>query len=474
MGSAASKRSGWRSVSASETSPPIESAPGDGASWRAEALREGIEHLDLVARCFLERPARARVGRGGQRIALFGEQPVVQVARCRGGWRLARHGGCNRGCRAAACRSSSAGRSIAQGAPPAWLPSMRSAASAMPAVSAQSARPESRQPKRHDSVSPRPEDAANRRTHLTRFASACKLLAAHIHYFNGGTHGQICSNKSFAFTCQCIGPVRLAAAGSGAGRSRQAPVPGPPWRNCVTTCPRTRSIARRSCPTAPLPLFVWGNGACRDNGLAHAAFLRQIASQGYFVVSLGKPREERPFNPNPQPPAPPAAPAAGATPGAPPRNTPDETQAAQMLEAIDWATRENARAGGEFAGPHRPVAHRRGRPQLRRPAGAGGLARSAHRHDLVLNSGIYVRTDRRAQRREHRQVAAGQAARTDALPRLAARRTSRTRTPRTTWRASATCRCSAPRCRWAMAARSGRSAMAASGRASRHAGSTSR
>lgn len=146
-------------------------------------------------------------------------------------------------------------------------------------------------------------------------------------------------------------------------------------------------------PSAPLPLFVWGNGACRDNGLAHGAFLRQIASQGYFVVSLGKPREERPFNPIPQPPAPPPAPAAAAAPGAPPRTTPDETQAAQMLEAIDWATRENARAGGEFAG-HIDLS--------RIGVGGhscGGLQALAVSHDpridttLVLNSGIYVRTD---------------------------------------------------------------------------------
>ncbi|HYP79255.1 MAG TPA: CocE/NonD family hydrolase, partial [Steroidobacteraceae bacterium] len=93
-----------------------------------------------------------------------------------------------------------------------------------------------------------------------------------------------------------------------------------------------------------LPLFVWGNGACRDNGLAYGAFLRQIASHGYFVISVGVPRAERP--PEPAPAAAPASPAAPA----PVRNTPDETQAAQLTEAIDWAERENARQGGPFAG----------------------------------------------------------------------------------------------------------------------------
>jgi uncharacterized protein len=151
----------------------------------------------------------------------------------------------------------------------------------------------------------------------------------------------------------------------------------------------THTIYRpASLPKVALPLFVWGNGACRDNGLAHAAFLRQVASQGYFVVALGRPREERPFNPNP-----PAAAPAAAAPGAPPRTTPDETQVSQMLEAIDWATRENARTGGEFAG----------RIDVSRIGvgghSCGGLQALAVSHDpridttLVLNSGIYVRTD---------------------------------------------------------------------------------
>jgi hypothetical protein len=139
-------------------------------------------------------------------------------------------------------------------------------------------------------------------------------------------------------------------------------------------------------PGEPLPLFVWGNGACRDNGLAYGAFLREIASHGYFVVSVGTPREERPFAPaaaraaaTPPPPAPPAAP------------VPDETMPEQLIEALDWAARENARTGGDFAG----------RIDLSRVAvgghSCGGLQALAVSHDpridttLVLASGIYVR-----------------------------------------------------------------------------------
>ena len=135
-------------------------------------------------------------------------------------------------------------------------------------------------------------------------------------------------------------------------------------------------------PRAPLPLFVWGNGACRDNGLAYAAFLREIASHGYFVVSVGHPREERGFEPNPAPPAVPPPPAG---------KTPDETRPEQLLEAIDWATRENARAGGEFEG-HIDLTH-----IAVGGHSCGGLQALAVSDDaridttLVLASGIYVR-----------------------------------------------------------------------------------
>jgi hypothetical protein len=52
-----------------------------------------------------------------------------------------------------------------------------------------------------------------------------------------------------------------------------------------------------SMPQRPLPLLVWANGGCRDNGLRYSQFLREIASHGFFVISLGQPRYERPLRP---------------------------------------------------------------------------------------------------------------------------------------------------------------------------------
>lgn len=87
----------------------------------------------------------------------------------------------------------------------------------------------------------------------------------------------------------------------------------------------------------PLPLVLWGNGACRDNGLSASHFLREIASHGYLVIANGTAREERPALAElPSPPAPPEAP-----PPAPVRAD-DETSVAQLLAAIDVASGINA------------------------------------------------------------------------------------------------------------------------------------
>ena len=80
-------------------------------------------------------------------------------------------------------------------------------------------------------------------------------------------------------------------------------------------------------PREPVPLYVWGNGGCSANGLAHAAYLRQIASHGYVIVALGTP---------------------GGAAAAPADSTTDPTQASQMIEAFEWAERETAREGSAF------------------------------------------------------------------------------------------------------------------------------
>ncbi|WP_295639213.1 hypothetical protein [Novosphingobium sp.] len=94
-------------------------------------------------------------------------------------------------------------------------------------------------------------------------------------------------------------------------------------------------------PAERLPLVLWGNGGCKDNGLSASHFLREVASHGYFVVANGAPRAERPVLA--------ALPAGGGRqPGALSITVADETTVAHLLAAIDWA--RAADRAGPFAG----------------------------------------------------------------------------------------------------------------------------
>ncbi len=123
---------------------------------------------------------------------------------------------------------------------------------------------------------------------------------------------------------------------------------------------RAHTIYRpQQMPATPLPVLVWGNGGCSDNGLSHSFFLREIASHGYFVIALGYARAEpRPRAANgatPPPPAPaPGAPrtgqigGGGALPADP--NETDATVVAQMDMALAWAAAMNELSSSPLRG----------------------------------------------------------------------------------------------------------------------------
>ncbi len=92
-------------------------------------------------------------------------------------------------------------------------------------------------------------------------------------------------------------------------------------------------------PAAPLPLVLWGNGGCRDNGLSASHFLREVASHGYVVIANGSPRREQAVQNLA------SELVASTVPLAPPPSGPDETSVAQLLGAIDWAQAANGRRG---------------------------------------------------------------------------------------------------------------------------------
>jgi hypothetical protein len=90
-----------------------------------------------------------------------------------------------------------------------------------------------------------------------------------------------------------------------------------------------------------LGLFIWGNGACADDGASSRLHLSEIASHGYLVIAPGKWRNGPNAKEGPAPPRPPA-PDGGMS--APP------TSAADLTEALDWALAENAREASRYAG----------------------------------------------------------------------------------------------------------------------------
>ena len=67
----------------------------------------------------------------------------------------------------------------------------------------------------------------------------------------------------------------------------------------------------------PLPVLVWGNGACTNSPWEHYKFLNEIASHGFLVIATGYiPMEEKPYRG--------------------PMST-----SAQQIESIDWAIAQN-------------------------------------------------------------------------------------------------------------------------------------
>ena len=82
-----------------------------------------------------------------------------------------------------------------------------------------------------------------------------------------------------------------------------------------------------------MPVLIWGNGGCADDGTAHRFHLAQIASYGYLVVAAGHWRSGPGATLGP---APPRAAQTGRLP-------PPATTAADVLAGLDWAIAENAR-----------------------------------------------------------------------------------------------------------------------------------
>ncbi len=79
-------------------------------------------------------------------------------------------------------------------------------------------------------------------------------------------------------------------------------------------CPQDLSAFSKS---NPLPVLVWGNGACTNSPWEHYKFLNEIASHGYLVIATGYfPKDDTPYHG-------------------------DASTTQQQIESIDWAVKQN-------------------------------------------------------------------------------------------------------------------------------------
>jgi len=100
-----------------------------------------------------------------------------------------------------------------------------------------------------------------------------------------------------------------------------------------------------------LGVLAWGNGGCAPDGAGGRFHLTEIASHGYLAIANGKilsgpgapPQTTPPVSPRPE-----------TAPGAPRSFPPPATKAEQLREAIDWALKENTRAGSPYFGRINP------------------------------------------------------------------------------------------------------------------------
>jgi dienelactone hydrolase len=90
-----------------------------------------------------------------------------------------------------------------------------------------------------------------------------------------------------------------------------------------------------------LGVFIWGNGACVDDGSSARQHLAEIASYGYLVIAPGKWRS----GPNAKEPR-----QATAAPAADGKLPAPATSADDLRRALDWALAENGRRDSRYRG----------------------------------------------------------------------------------------------------------------------------
>ena len=86
-------------------------------------------------------------------------------------------------------------------------------------------------------------------------------------------------------------------------------------------CPKDLSKFSKS---NPLPILVWGNGACNNSPHEHILFLNEIASHGYVVIATGYMPHDTVIYKGPM------------------------SKSQQQIESIDWAIKQNGNKNSYF------------------------------------------------------------------------------------------------------------------------------
>lgn len=146
--------------------------------------------------------------------------------------------------------------------------------------------------------------------------------------------GQGAMLLAFAITAVAASPLAaqspepVTTPGNGAYPALYEQVAGLP--NHVVYRPRNMD----ALGTQKLPIYVFGNGGCSADGTSSRNHLLQIASHGYLAIAPG------------------TIPVPGKKADEPAQGTPGQltlaTPADALSTAIDWAVRENERAGSPF------------------------------------------------------------------------------------------------------------------------------
>jgi len=122
-------------------------------------------------------------------------------------------------------------------------------------------------------------------------------------------------------------PVGIVAEAAGSG-------PYPAVAESFASMPDNTVYRPASMPAGELPLILWGNGACMDNGLGYSDFHREVSSHGFILISAGYPHAE---NVSALPPTEEVVQDDGTVV----QRAIDPTTPQQLLDAISWAERQN-------------------------------------------------------------------------------------------------------------------------------------